>query len=411
MLLLALLLSKKQVNNQNYYLFAESPRGLPTEIKTVSVHNLSELSQALNRYEIDILVVNKIGANTLDDAFFNSIKSNHVKVVVWGHCFMSYCDLLKYAKNDKVSRIVAVGKEELLTWCDHPAYDKSTYIYNICNYPNFDLKPFTERSNNVVYIGSIVPLKGLHHLTTAWPKVLESIPDAQLFIIGSGNLYDKNAKLGKYGIADYFYEKKLLKPVLDHADRIIDSVHFCGVMGSEKFEVLNEAKVGVPNPSGLTETFGFTAVEMQLAGNLVATIACPGYMDTVDTESSILYNSTDMLADSIVKLLKRQSYDPSNTITKIRESFGPEKLINQWISLFNDIFENRLAVHPEFKSDLRATQRKMYNKKLQSKIPCLPSLMFYEDINKKIVYYFTKLVHLQDTFEKIYLRKIKNEND
>ena len=73
-------------------------------------------------------------------------------------------------------------------------------------------------------------------------------------------MYNNNARLGSYGIAEYFYEKKILKPITGDNGQILPSVHFCGVMGAEKFDILNESKVGVPNPSGLTETFGITAV-------------------------------------------------------------------------------------------------------------------------------------------------------
>ena len=80
--------------------------------------------------------------------------------------------------------------------------------------------PFNGRGNNVVYIGSIVPLKGVHLLTRVWKKVLSSVPDAQLFIIGSGKLYDSKAKLGPFGIAEIFYEKKLLKHILSQTQQI-----------------------------------------------------------------------------------------------------------------------------------------------------------------------------------------------
>ena len=89
-----------------------------------------------------------------------------------------------------------------MTFCDHRAFKKGTYIYNLCNYNLPAPKPFSARKNHVVYIGSIVPLKGLHLLTKAWSSVLKEVPDAQLYIIGSGNLYNQNEKLGKYGIAE-----------------------------------------------------------------------------------------------------------------------------------------------------------------------------------------------------------------
>ena len=43
-----------------------------------------------------------------------------------------------------------------------------------------------------------------------WPDVVKQVPDAQLYVIGSGKVYDENAKLGKYNIAEESYEKKFM---------------------------------------------------------------------------------------------------------------------------------------------------------------------------------------------------------
>ena len=79
-----------------------------------------------------------------------------------------------------------------------------------------------------------------------------------------------------------------------------------------------KCKVGVPNPGGETETFGLTAVEMQMMGMEVTTIICPGYLDTVYQKEN-LYQSTDDLADRVVNLLK--SRQPSALQEKVWDLF------------------------------------------------------------------------------------------
>ena len=409
MLLLCYLMTIHQNGRQRAILFAESNKNLPSNIEVVIVPSLDDLGKALTKHDIDILVCNKIGENTLDKHFFASIHNTKAKVVVWAHCFIPNKTLSYYSKNEKVARVIAVGKEELFTWCDHKIYNKADYIYNICEYPDFKLKPFSQRGNNVVYIGSIVPLKGLHILTSAWPKVIEQIKDANLYIIGGGNLYNNNARLGSYGIAEYFYEKKILKPITGDNGQILPSVHFCGVMGAEKFDILNESKVGVPNPSGLTETFGITAVEMQLAGNLITTMKCPGYLDTVERSNSILYDDPLSLADCIIKLLQRVEYNPQEVITSLRHKFSAEVLVERWQQVFDDIYNNVPPVHQAISSDFAPTLRKLKNRRLQKVVPFLPSLMLYEDAFLKISYYCNKMLHLNDTVKKIYKRKIRKQ--
>ncbi|SHN08044.1 Glycosyltransferase involved in cell wall bisynthesis [Fibrobacter sp. UWR3] len=405
MLLLAQLISLRPETDVELVVFAESLGKLPAGVPCEQTENLQELSKKIETKKIDILVVNKIGKNTLDKSFFHAIRNNNVKVVIWAHCFISYPDLVRYAKNKKIFRIVAVGKEQLMTFCDHSAFKKSTYIYNICNYPIVKSVPFRERSNNVVYIGSIVSLKGLHLLTKAWPMILKEFPDANLFVIGSGKLYNKNAKLGKYGIAEYFYEKKLLKPILDAKGSIIPSVHFCGIMGREKYDILKTAKVGVPNPSGLTETFGFTAIEMQLAGCSVTTIKCPGYLDTI-YDKKALYSDPSQLADFVIARLKQKKYDADSAIQFVESEFSAEKILPQWYALFREVYEGKSCETKIYNTLLESSIRKIKNRKLQLFCSFLPSLMFYEWIFGNIFYFFSRMVHIYDTIHKIIRRYI-----
>lgn len=404
MLGVAYFLNHKADSKHNYYVFAESVDNLPQDINKVFVSNEDDLNTNIRRHDIRILVVNKTGA-PLDD-IINKVKSTNVKVVIWAHCFIPYFELGRYANYKNVARIVAVGKEQLMTFCDHRAFKKSTYIYNLCNYNLPTPKTFSERKNHVVYIGSIVPLKGLHLLTKAWPKILEKVPNAQLYIIGSGNLYNQNEKLGKYGIAEYFYEKKILSPILDSHKQIIPSVHFCGVMGNEKFDVLNDAKVAVPNPSGLTETFGYTAIEAQLAGCLVTTMKCPGYIDTVLGKDNTLYSNKRDLPECVVKLLNQPDYDVSETIKEIKDKFSNDKIIHCWELLFDEIEKGKASSIEDLSSNLALSRLKIRNMGIQKIFPFIPSLMFWEIIFGRIKYLLAKTIDLRTTLHKIYRRKI-----
>lgn len=409
MLLLAKLLTGKE-DTIKVYLFAEYTDLLPEGLNIIYVPSIETLSKAIADNDINVLVVNKIGRDTVERKFFSAVNGVNVKVVIWGHCFIPYKELNYYSSNPQVAMLVAVGREQLLTMCDHPIFQKSTYIYNICKYPQQELIDFKKRENNVVYIGSIVPLKGLHLLTDAWPTILKAVPDANLYIIGGGNLYNSKAKLGKYGIAERFYEKRLLKNIIDKNGDIEKSVHFCGVMGNEKFEILNRAKVGVPNPGGLTETFGFTAVEMLLSGTLVTTIKCPGYLDTVHDEESILYDSASKLADSVIALLKRKNHESTNAINYINEEFNSDVITEKWIALFKDLCVGKKTCKVNLDSQLRLTKWKVVNRKLKQYAPFLPSLILYVEVFEKIVYVIRKCVNFNDTIQKIYYRKIMNRN-
>ena len=106
-------------------------------------------------------------------------------------------------------------------------------------------EPFRKENDGktVTYIGSLVPTKGFHLLANAWKAVLAEVPDAQLHVVGSGKLYDRNSKLGAYGIAEESYENSFIKGITDRAGELLPSVHFHGVMGEEKKELIARTSV------------------------------------------------------------------------------------------------------------------------------------------------------------------------
>ena len=261
-------------------------------------------------------------------------KFEHVKFIAWANTFIPENYLDFFAKMNNVISIVNVGKEQMDLTKSHMIYKKSTYIYNavpmkmLAEFPNLSLN--RDRKNNVCYIGSLHPAKGFQYLAKAWPQVLLQVPDAQLFIIGSGNLYGRNSKLGKWGIANESFENEFM-PFLTKNDKIIDSVHFLGILGHEKYAVLEKCKVGVPNPSGVSETFGYTAVEMQLMGCSVTTIKCPGYIDTVFNKEN-LYDNTNQLSAYIIKLLNENNFSDNSLVYKYLDAFSVENVVDKWVA-------------------------------------------------------------------------------
>lgn len=270
---------------------------------------------------------------------------SNVKFIAWANTFIPEKVQDVFAKMDNVVRIVNVGKEELEQTKDHQIYEKSTFIYNavptkiLDSFPN--ITPNAERNLNVCYIGSLHAAKGFQYLAKAWPKVIEEIPEAQLYVIGSGKLYGRNAKLGRWNIASEQFEDSFM-PYLTKGGKILPSVHFLGILGNEKYKVLEQCKVGVPNPSGISETFGYTAVEMEFMDCQVTTIKCPGYIDTVCQKEN-LYDNTDELSMFIIKLLRNDFHDRSKVLEYI-EKFSVMEVVNRWEDFFNVLSESNIKL-------------------------------------------------------------------
>lgn len=319
-------------NDLSVKVFAQSDGVFPDDYNYAVVKDFIEAVNAAYIEGYECLIF-RHDANLITSGILEQI-SYDIKLIVWDHVFVCHWELDYYAKNRHIYRIVNVGREMMDLYRDHEAFNKSLYIYNCLYLDGIREKvyeyPFGKRRNIVVYMGSLVRYKGFHILAEAWPKILKSVPDAELYVIGTGRLYDKNLKLGDFGIAEEDYEKSFMK-YLTVNGTIMPSVHFMGDMGIEKNDILLHAKVGVPNPSGITETFCISAVEMQACGAMVATIKFPGFMDTV--KNGILYKDCSELAETVVKILRLKNSEYDNAMNFFEENFSFDSVAEKWENL------------------------------------------------------------------------------
>lgn len=362
----------------------------------VYVDNLQDALLDSKEKNIDIFVLHhsehSMGRNT-----FSVLDGSQISVVIWIHNFLKPKYLTYYNECFQIKRLVFVGKRFMEVYKDHIAYNKSVYIYNgIYIDDTIEIPSFSERNNNVTYIGNLIYGKGFHVLAKAWKKVLKEVPDAHLHVIGSAKLYDRTSKLGKFGYAEKGYERKFMKYLTDKNGIQLPSVIFHGIMGKEKNEILKQTKVGVPNPTGVSETFGYTAVEMEMFGCLITTIRCPGYIDTVSS-TGILYKSVRNLSESIITLLKRNDNNFDDTIRFVHSRFDFNIISKQWNNLFDDILsssEYKIVCKPQNTSALDQVRMFKSRHKIFRRFPTiygvrmmlnnLISIKFYIGLIKKL---------------------------
>lgn len=365
----------------------EEEYGISNTLKPfVKVSSIKELIEQVNPDYIAF----KYEDHTYLEATY-ATKGTKTKLLPWAHNFISRTKLTKLANDNKVARIICVSKEQLNMYRDHKAFLKSVYIYNgmpvtYLEQQKESLPPFKNRPNEVTYIGSIVNFKGFHLLAKAWPEVLKRVPDAQLNVIGSGKLYDRTAKLGPYGIAEASYEAQFMPYLIDANGKLLPSVKFWSVLGTEKNDILKRTRVGVPNPSGVSETFCITALEMQAMGALITTIGFGGFINTV-YHTGLLYHHPNNLADCIVKQMHKKDNDLDGFYTFMKENFAFEKVAANWIKLCRDLeYGNFEPLSYEDRPDplLRLRER---NRCIKAALPCgylLPTIDLYRSILKRI---------------------------
>ena len=289
--------------------------------------NIKEAISLCEKEGVDYLIFCHDSKFIIDGSL--SVKTCHTRLIPWCHNFITWKEADYYSKNESIWRIINVGKEQNELLIDHPIYSKSEYIFNSVN-AEIKCDMSSERRNIVTYMGCIWPSKGFHWLSEVWKDIVSSVPDAELYVVGSSKLYGWGNGLGPLGITEKEYESYIVRPLIVDG-HIMKSVHFMGKLGCEKNEILAKTKVGVSNPTGNTETFCITAVEMQLMGARVIMGRCPGSLDTVKNGRLIWHKK--QLANAIIKELKADNNGSHNAKAHFEENFSHECIVKRWEAL------------------------------------------------------------------------------
>lgn len=352
---------KMYYSNNKVTLFVANQGNLPEVDNYVIVNDIDDLPERAKEEGIDILVVSAVyNGMPLPQSFFNHIDEKKVKTILWGHNFYlsDFCN--KICRCEYARANVFVGRQQYDRYIDHAVIKKSTYIYNM--YPETgELHREKIENHAVTYIGSLVPTKGFHLLADIWKTILKEVPDATLNVVGSGKLYGRNSKLGKYNIAEESYEEQFMSGLTDDEGNILPSVHFFGVLGVEKNDVIRDTCVGVVNPTGRTETFGISALDFESMNVPVVTIAKGGFLDTVLNEKTgLLYGHKNDFAKDIITLLKNDKLNEQygRAGVQLSKEFTPNKIIKEWNRLFLKVLNDEEMEYMKPNSFMKTNQKK-----------------------------------------------------
>lgn len=315
-------------------LLLQSSCKLPQSVNYVVVGSLENACRFAEKEMFDYLVVDS-------KILSRNVVRRHpfLNIISWANNDIEEVDYVWYEKYKNIKKIICVGDAEKNRLMNTSIYNKSIVIYPLVPQDILNeyksILPVKCRQHNVVYAGSLIESKGFGELAKIWKSVIAEVPDAELYVIGSGQLYNRDNKLGKWGITHEPFESEIMSSLCDDSNTLLPSVHFLGILGREKYDIFSNCKVGVPNPCGETETFCITAIEMQMMGCLITTIRKGGFLSSVADQKS-LYTSIEQLHDYIVKLLKTGDSD-YEMITRHIINFSPERIIVDWQKMFKEL--------------------------------------------------------------------------
>lgn len=382
--------------------FAHYIERFPTGLNLIKINNIGEALDIASKKNTKYFIF-KEEPQWIKEGYLNNLP-NSLFLIPWCHNFLKSWRLDFYSKCPNIKSLIMVGREQADLYRDHKVFRKIDYIYNGFPIPQkkeiLDIfTPIEKRSNIVTFMASIMPFKGFHILAKAWPIIIDEVPDAQLYVIGSGKVYDENKVLGKYGIAEESYERVFMPYLTDKEGNILPSVHFMGRMGTEKIEIIKKTKVAVPNPSGDTETFGIGAVEFGIMGCDVITRRCCGYLDTVFNKKNLYsQRKSKILAKYVIKALKQPNNNFEDVYNDIKKRFSIEQTVKEWDCLFEKLENGENKIHDLEKNIPNKTFRYKWLR------------IIYSYINKLFLYKLPPMIKWSENRLIIHINWLRNQN-
>lgn len=324
--------------------FVETPQKLNSSIEQVIVQNLNEAYGKASQLNIDFLIFRP------RRDISNEVKAiiyKKTKLIPWLHITPKREFLDWFVNNSLIHRVIFVGDDQRMRVIDHEVYGISSTIYNSSN--GFFEISTQRRRNSVVYLGALVPRKGFHILAKSWPDVRKKIPDAELYVIGSGALYDRDSQLGPMHLAEISYENEFVASLGGEIGIEKNAVHFLGNLGFSKHKFISSATVGVVNPSGLTENCPMSVVEFYQAGIPVVSSTKYGMRDMVISgETGFLCKTSKELTSVLIKFLEGSLNSENlglNGFAFAKNKFSPNRIIEEWMRIFEGSFPQVHDIH------------------------------------------------------------------
>jgi glycosyltransferase involved in cell wall biosynthesis len=182
-----------------------------------------------------------------------------------------------------------------------------------------------QTSKIVVAAGRLAPQKGFDMLIPAWAKLVESFPEWQLRIYGSG---EKKSELRNLIDVHHLYNHVLL---MGHTDRLDDE------LAKASFYVLSSRFEGLP----------MVMIEAMSHSLPVVSFDCPTGPADVLTHGVdgllVAPEDPDALADAMAKLMADEALRADMGVAAMltAASYGPDAVHPRWEALFTDLHEQR----------------------------------------------------------------------
>ena len=331
------------------FLFAPYIGSMPGTVTAVACADETEALEHAKRIGLDMMVIATLGEKP---EIIDAIDHAGVNCVVWSHLLETYALADAAADCRYIKRYVCVSRQQYERLRDHPVFEKSAYIYNGMTFSPVppEIPHAGSKRNIVTYIGTLMEHKGFHVLAHVWQDIKKRVPDAELFVLDSGNRGHLIAEGDDNLLTQY--EKDLRQSLSDRNGHIDKSVHFVGCAGeAQKEELISQTKIGVANPYG-AETFSLAAIELEAYGVPVVAKKSFGLLDSVqDGKTGILINNERELANAVVRLLCDNDLCDKMGVRGmkfVRGNYHMTRFLEEWKKLLTEVCDD-IPAKPDYR--------------------------------------------------------------
>ena len=201
---------------------------------------------------------------------------------------------------------------------------------------------------NAIHVSSLTPEKGFLDVARAWLPLKHAIPGIRLHVVGGASLYGLNETASLIPASEEF--ARAILQFIPAEDVRSQRVIFYGTLGDEKNELIRQSDFAILNPSGHSEAFPATPLEMMSLGVPVIASDDFGMADSmrffpelqIRGPSRIADRAQWLVADADRYLAMRQR------ALAVASSFVEETpaLLTKWAALLESIASGRPLANP-----------------------------------------------------------------
>ncbi len=206
---------------------------------------------------------------------------------------------------------------------------------------------------NAVHLSSLTPPKGFLDVARAWPALKVAFPGIRLHVIGGASLYGAKERTALIPARTDFARQILQYiPTEDiHLGRVI----FYGTLGNDKNEIIRNCDFAILNPTGHSEAFPASPLEMMSLGVPVIASDDFGMADCMRFFPELSVSGSALIADRARWLVSRPTRYRALGYRSLgvarRFAAKTPQLLEKWVLLIKAISSSEpvpISLQPEF---------------------------------------------------------------